>query len=97
MKTNPENSLQYLTATLPVLEKIAEWTEAEIHDKVFKYIEESGAKTGKIMYPMRVALSGKKSTPGGGVELAYLLGRKETLERMGFAIEGLKKHMASVN
>ena len=49
------------------------------------------------MYPMRVALSGKKSTPGGGVELAYLLGEKETLERMGSAIEGLEKYIDSDN
>ena len=97
MKTNPENSLKYLTLTLPVLEKIEHWTEAEIHDAVFKFIEATGAKTGQVMYPMRVALSGKKSTPGGGVELAYLLGEKETLERMGSAIEGLEKYIDSDN
>jgi len=97
MKTNPENSLQYLASALPVLEKIEDWTETEIHNEVFKHIEESGAKTGQVMYPMRVALSGKKSTPGGAVELAYLLGKKETLRRMEGAIEGLRKHIDSDN
>lgn len=97
MKTNPENALQHLTLTLPVLEKIEPWTEPEIHDAVFRLIETTGAKTGQLMYPMRVALSGKESTPGGAVELAYLLGKKKTLRRMKFAIEGLRNHVGAAD
>lgn len=92
MKTNPENALYYLALTLPVLERIEHWSEPEIQDAILRLIATVGAKTGQLMYPMRVALSGKESTPGGAVELAYLLGKAETLRRMQIAIEGLRTY-----
>ena len=36
---------------------------------------------------MRIAISGQMSTPGGAFEIAYLLGREETLRRLNAAIE----------
>lgn len=38
---------------------------------------------------MRVALSGRESTPGGATELAELLGKKETLRRLAFSLSKL--------
>jgi len=48
-------------------------------------------KNGLILWPLRVAVSGKAFTPGGGVELAELLGKEETLERVKKGIEILSK------
>lgn len=45
-------------------------------------------KNGQILWPLRVALSGKLKTPGGAVEIAYLLGKDESLRRIQ---EGIKK------
>ena len=39
-------------------------------------------KNGRIMWPVRTALSGKPVTPGGAVELCQLLGREESLVRI---------------
>jgi glutamyl-tRNA synthetase len=36
-----------------------------------------------------VALSGKQSTPGGGVEIAYIIGKKDTIDRVKKGIEKL--------
>lgn len=47
---------------------------------------QNGLKTGQMMWPVRVALSGLESTPGGATEIAYLLGRDETLRRLDAAI-----------
>ncbi|MBW1678704.1 MAG: glutamate--tRNA ligase, partial [Deltaproteobacteria bacterium] len=93
MKSNPESSLKFLKLTLPVLTKIENWTEEAIHGAIFDLIKELGVKTGQILWPLRVALSGKKASPGGGIELAYLLGKEETVKRIEIAQEGLNKYL----
>ena len=89
MKTNPENSLESLKETLPVLEAVTEWTQENIHTALFDLIAKLEVKNGLILWPLRTALSGKQFTPGGGVELAYLLGKEETLARIQKGIEKL--------
>lgn len=42
-----------------------------------------------MLWPLRVALSGKALTPGGGIELAAILGRDETIRRTEAAITKL--------
>ena len=87
MKTNPEVAAQALAMVTPVLESIpeSEWTEANLHDRVMAAIAESGMKNGQVLWPLRIVLSGKASTPGGAFEIAYLLGKAETLRRVGSA------------
>ncbi len=47
--------------------------------------EESGGK-GEVYWPFRVALSGKKASPGG-LEIARVLGREETERRLRLAVQ----------
>ena len=90
MKTNPENSLESLERMLPVLESIDNWDGETIHENLFELIAEMGVKNGIVLWPLRVSLSGKAFTPGGGIELARLLGKDETLARVKKGIEKLK-------
>ena len=90
MKTNMENSLESLKATLPVLEEISDWTLENIHDALFGLIAKMEVKNGIILWPLRCAVSGKAFTPGGGVELAEILGKEETLARIRKGIELLQ-------
>ena len=89
MKTTPENSLEALNAALPVLEAIDDWTKETIHDELIALVERLELKNGRILWPVRVAVSGKAFTPGGGVELAYILGKDETIARIKKGIEQL--------
>ncbi len=91
MKTNPENSLEALNEVLPVLEGITDWTKENIHDSLIALVEKLELKNGRILWPVRVAVSGKAFTPGGGVELAYILGKDETINRIKKGIEQLSK------
>ena len=50
-------------------------------------------KTGTIMWPLRIALSGQKVTPGGVVEILYLLGRETALERLTRAVAALQNNL----
>ena len=89
MKTTPEIAKQALTAVRPVLEGVKDWTEQGLHDAVMAFIPETGLKNGQVLWPLRIAISGLASTPGGAFEIAYLLGREETLRRLDSSLEKL--------
>lgn len=91
MKTNPENSLDSLKAVLPILESIDEkdWTIDNIHEKLFELIAEKEVKNGIILWPLRVAVSGKAFTPGGGIEICHIIGKADSIERIKKGIEKL--------
>ena len=88
-KSTLESAKAALTAVKPVLEGIEDWTEANIHDIVMAAIPATGMKNGQMLWPMRIAISGQMSTPGGAFEIAYLLGKEETLRRLNAALERL--------
>ena len=81
---------EVLPLLLPVLEGIGDWTEQNIHDTVMAKIQEWGRKNGSVLWPMRISISGQESTPGGAFEIAYLLGREETLRRMRLSLSRLQ-------
>ena len=84
MKSNPEVARASLALCLPVLEGIPaeDWQETVIHDRIMDAIAQAGLKNGAVLWPLRIAISGQASTPGGAMEIAYLLGREETLRRV---------------
>jgi len=45
-------------------------------------IPATGMKNGLMLWPLRIAISGQMSTPGGAFEIAYLLGKEECLKRL---------------
>lgn len=82
MKTDAEKALPVLKEILPVLKNVENWHQQEIHDALFALIERLGIKNGQVLWPLRVAVSGKKATPGGGIELAEILGKEECMKRI---------------
>lgn len=82
MKTDEANSLEALRQVLPVLEVLPEWSYDAIHGALIDLAAALELKNGRIMWPVRTALSGKPVTPGGAVELCQILGRDESLVRI---------------
>ena len=66
------------------------FTKDAVHEAMFALIAEKGVKNGWMLYPLRVAVSGKQFTPGGGIELCAVLGREESLRRVKAAIARLE-------
>lgn len=89
MKTDAAISLDVLKKALPVIENITDWTEEGVHEALFALIAEMGVKNGTVLWPVRTALSGKQFTPGGAIEIAYILGKEECINRMKKGIEKL--------
>ncbi len=90
MKTNDEIALASLEAAVPVLEGLADWNETAIHDALIALAGKMEIKNGQLLWPVRTALSGEPTSPGGAIELADILGKEETLRRMQKGIAMLK-------
>ncbi|MEG0615754.1 MAG: glutamate--tRNA ligase, partial [Oscillospiraceae bacterium] len=91
MKTDETTSLAALKQALPVLEALGEWNMTTVHEALFGLIETLGVKNGYMLWPVRVALSGKAFTPGGAIEIAEIIGKKDSIERIKKGIELLTK------
>ncbi|NLD52327.1 MAG: glutamate--tRNA ligase [Clostridiales bacterium] len=89
-KSTLESSLASLQFVRPVLEAIDPWQESAIHDALMTAIAQSGRKNGTVLWPLRIALSGLQSTPGGAIEIAWLLGKQECLCRIDQAVAALQ-------
>ena len=90
-KTTLENSLSSLQAILPVLEGLQTWTNESLYEALVALAAKLEVKNSVVLWPLRVAVSGKASTPGGATELCALLGKEESLARSRTGIELLSK------
>ena len=89
MKTDAAVSRASLEMIRPVLESVVEWSEPVLHDTVMEAIAAHGLKNGAVLWPLRIAISGQANTPGGAIEIAWLLGREETLRRLEIGLQKL--------
>lgn len=91
MKTNEETSLEVLRETLPLLERQEDYSNDALYNTLKSYVDEKGVKIGYVMWPLRTAVSGKQSTPGGATEIMEVLGKEESLARIRKGIEKLEE------
>lgn len=87
-KSSLESSREILGEVLPKLEAVESWNNDALFALLKAYGEEKGYKTGLVMWPLRIALSGKLMTPAGATEIMDVLGKEESLLRLR---EGQKK------
>lgn len=88
-KSNKETILDSLMATKNLLEGLDEKEFSEIRIKSVLDGALIKFSSGEVYWPMRVALSGKEASPGPA-EIAFVLGKQETIRRVDYAIEKLK-------
>lgn len=62
-----------------------EWSETVLEERVRGLAEELGVGAGKLIHPLRVALTGQAASPGI-FEVLVLLGRERALERVEAAL-----------
>ena len=85
-KTNAEISKSVLNEVKAELEKLSSWNYDSLHDLLINFEKEKELKNGTVMWPVRIAISGKQMTPGGAIEILEILGREESLKRIENAI-----------
>jgi len=89
-KTDKKIALEMLIKAQEILENLPDWTNEAIHDILIETAEKLGVKNATFMWPVRIASAGKAVTPGGAVEICFILGQDETLNRIKLAIEKLR-------
>lgn len=78
---------------IDILEKIpkidaSEWNKTDLENLFITHIKEIDKTNGEYLWPVRVALSGRKASPGP-FEIMEALGMEKTKERIKLAIEKL--------
>jgi len=94
MKSTKELSLTVLKEVLPVIAAQEDMTNDALYASLSAFAAEKGYKNGQVMWPVRTALSGKASTPGGATQLIELLGKEESVSRIERAILKLESENA---
>ncbi len=88
-KSTLETSRLVLENALPLLENLETWSNESLFELLKTFSQEQGLKVGTVMWPIRTALSGQETSPGGATELAALLGKSESLRRLGYGLHKL--------
>ena len=91
-KLDKAQSLQILQDILPKLENLQDWTVENINAILSEYASQKEYKIGKVMWPIRIGITGSMVTPGGSAEMAYLLGKSETIKRLNNCVSRLKNN-----
>lgn len=86
MKTDETIAKRAIFLASKALKNVSDWSNETLFETLKLVASNEGWKNGQILYPVRVALSGKETTPGGATELAVILGKEETLKRLQSAL-----------
>ena len=89
-KTDPAVSLEMLKTVRPVLAELPAWDDETLLAAMKDLAERLEVKNAKVMWPVRIAVSGRAVTPGGAVEICRILGRDESLRRVDAGIAKLE-------
>lgn len=91
-KTDATVSLEMLRTVRPIFEAISDWTDENLLSAMTGLAAQLEVKNAKVMWPVRIAVSGKAVTPGGAVEICRILGKAETLRRIDAGIALLQEN-----
>ena len=87
MKTDENIARIVLPAARELFASLSSFDFNTLHEAMMGLVGKLGMKNGQVFWCVRVALSGRESTPGGVMELAELLGKEESLKRLDFSMK----------
>ena len=91
LKTDVETAKSAIEVAKSAFSSLNSFTVTDIHDALVAESEKREIKKGKVLFCVRLALTGKASTPGGAAEMAALLGKDESLRRLDYSLALLNK------
>jgi glutamyl-tRNA synthetase len=92
LKATRETAKIALNSVILAFSELEAFDETVIRDTLASITEQTALKKGQVLWAVRVALTGKESTPGGAVETADILGKSESLRRLKFSLELLNSN-----
>ena len=88
MKTSVETAKDALTAALDIVSS-CDFNKDTLYAAFKELADRTERKPGFYLYPLQVALTGKPSVPGGGLDICIVLGREVSVARINAAIAAL--------
>ncbi len=82
MKTDADVARAVLPEAERVLASLSDFTNTPVYEALVALAQRLGMKNGQVLWCVRIALTGRESTPGGASEMAELLGQEESLARL---------------
>ncbi len=86
MKSDENIAREVLPDALEKLSSLETFENAAIYAALCDLAAARGMKNGQVLWCVRVALTGRENTPGGASEMAELLGKERSLERISKAL-----------
>ncbi len=89
-KIDFELAIKCLEIAKDALKGLSDWRMETIKESLAKAAEDAGVKGGQVLCTLRLGITGVQVTPGGAYEIAEILGKDETIDRIDFSLNLLK-------
>ena len=84
-KASKDLAKEILPKIRETLEGVKSWNNSELFSALVGLSETLGIKKQALLWIARIAITGKSATAGGATEIAEILGKDETIRRIGFS------------
>ena len=91
MKVDLDVAKRAVAVALEALRGLEDWSEDGVKECVKAAAEQNGLKGGQVMFSMRVALTDAAITPGGAIEMALALKKRESIRRLEVSLAKLNE------
>lgn len=89
-KASVEVAKDILPKIIEKLQTVTTWDNSTLFSALVELSAELTVKKQAVLWIARIAITAKEATAGGATEIAELLGKEKTLERLNFALGLLK-------
>ena len=89
-KASVEVAKDILPKIIEKLQAVTTWDNSTLFSALVELSAELTVKKQAVLWIARIAITAKEATAGGATEIAELLGKEKTLERLNFALGLLK-------
>ena len=90
-KSSIELAKDLLPKIKSTLESLQDWNNSSLFNALVELSASLEVKKQALLWIMRIAITGKQSTAGGATEVADILGKEATLERIDYSINKVYK------
>jgi len=90
-KSSIELAKDLLPKIKSTLESLQDWNNSSLFNALVELSASLEVKKQALLWIMRIAITGKQSTAGGATEVADILGKEATLERIDYSINKVNK------
>jgi len=92
-KTTREIAKLCIEKSIEAFSALTDWTADNLNALFESLTLELNVKKAQLMWSFRIAITGQQNTPGGATEMAILLGKDRTINRLKYSLEMLEKNV----